>query len=35
MDWELRVSRYKLVHLEWISRSSLCGSAVNKPDEDQ
>ena len=32
MDREFEVGRCKLFHLEWISRSSLGGSVVNKSD---
>ena len=28
MDWEFGVSRCKLLHLEWISRSSCCGAVT-------
>jgi len=32
MDWEFGVGRCKQLHLEWISRSSHCGSVVNESD---
>ena len=28
MDWEFGISRFKLLHLEWINRSSHHGSAI-------
>ena len=32
MDGEFGVGRYKLLHLEWISRNSRHGAVVNESD---
>ena len=28
MDWELGISRYKLVYIEWINKSLLCSTGL-------